>query len=74
MRLLNLKLDVRSELGKGSAFSLVLPPGNAPVISADPESAAGACREMQTQQPCILLVEDDQSVRDATLRDKGASS
>ncbi len=66
VKLLTLKLDVQSEVGKGSAFSLLLPashdlaaplqcaPGGAPV----PASSIG--------KPRVLLVEDDPAVRGAT--------
>jgi two-component system, sensor histidine kinase len=66
VKLLNLSLDVRSEVGKGSVFSLSLPFGS---------SASGAVRvashELAASQPqigkvSVLLVEDDPAVRDAT--------
>ncbi len=63
--LLGIKLDVRSEVGKGSVFALELPPGtvtaNAESIRAVPVEAARDARS-----PEILLVEDDPAVRDAT--------
>jgi two-component system, sensor histidine kinase len=63
--LLELKLEVRSEVGKGSVFSLGLPSGRAAAAASNtpvtPEQAA-----RQTSQTQVLLVEDDPAVRDAT--------
>jgi two-component system, sensor histidine kinase len=64
-RLLGLKLEVRSELGKGSTFALELPPG----IAA--KSTAGARGTLEQPHltgatPEVLLVEDDPAVRAAT--------
>jgi PAS domain S-box-containing protein len=67
VRLLNLGFDVRSEPGKGSAFSLVLPGS-----MAQPSPVAADTEQTQSkpQHPVgkshVLLVEDDRSVRDAT--------
>lgn len=66
VKLLNLTLEVRSEIGKGSVFSLAVPASSAQVAHAVP-----ALRESpSTPQPIgaarVLLVEDDKSVRDAT--------
>ena len=66
VKLLTLKLDVQSEVGKGSAFSLLLPPGRD--LAA---SAASGARRSATQGPRlgtvhVLLVEDDDAVRGAT--------
>jgi PAS domain S-box-containing protein len=67
VKLLTLKLDVQSELGKGSTFSLQLPAG-----AQRSESAAmmGARRSPapapQLGRPHVLLVEDDVAVRGAT--------
>ncbi|HEY6925775.1 MAG TPA: PAS domain S-box protein [Steroidobacteraceae bacterium] len=67
VKLLQLRLDVRSEVGKGSAFSLTLP-------ASSGKSVAAPC-EIQTPRPPtvrkvkksrVLLVEDDVAVRDAT--------
>jgi len=65
VRLLSLKLDVRSEVGKGTAFSLSLPAGNghtAPVAGA----IAAAIRQQHAPNARILLVEDNAGVRHAT--------
>jgi two-component system, sensor histidine kinase len=66
VRLLNLKLEVRSEIGKGSVFALAVPASRA--RAAHPQAASP---EIQVSQqpigaPRVLLVEDDKSVRDAT--------
>ncbi len=65
VKLLTLKLEVQSELGKGSSFALYLPPGLAQA------GAPGEVRRMAARAPeigkvRILLVEDDVSVRAAT--------
>ena len=65
VKLLQLKLDVRSEVGKGSVFSLMLPASTRPVvIGCEPQA-----RPPHVEQPKrsrVLLVEDDAAVRDAT--------
>jgi PAS domain S-box-containing protein len=65
VKLLDLRLDVRSELGKGSAFSLTLPAGRQP-----PTTLADSTRPQPTarsdMRSRVLLVEDDLAVRDAT--------
>lgn len=66
VKLLNLKLEVRSEVGKGSVFSLAVPASAVHVT----HSHAGTREFQGTQQPIgaprVLLVEDERSVRDAT--------
>ena len=66
VRLLNLRLNVRSEVGKGSAFSLELPSGvpqtASPYVDAQQRAAPGP----RTDRPRVLLVEDDSAVREAT--------
>jgi len=63
--LLGLKLEVQSEPGRGSRFTLSLPASRAAAIPARPtrsqEAAPGA-----PAQGRILLVEDDPGVRNAT--------
>jgi two-component system, sensor histidine kinase len=65
VRLLALKLEVSSELGKGSVFSLELPTGHMSMgvagAPAGPHTVAP-----QVSAPQILLVEDDPAVRNAT--------
>jgi PAS domain S-box-containing protein len=65
VRLLGLKLEVRSEVGKGSVFALELPPGRASAV-ASTAHAALAPTARQASAPQVLLVEDDPAVRDAT--------
>jgi PAS domain S-box-containing protein len=66
VKLLNLKIEVRSEVGKGSVFSLAVPASSARA----PRSQAALPEPSVCQQPVgaprVLLVEDDRSVRDAT--------
>lgn len=67
VKLLQLRLDVRSEVGKGSCFCLTVPAGNtqrAPSPSASPAAAPKPVRKLAKAR--ILLVEDDAAVRDAT--------
>lgn len=65
VKLLNARLEVVSEVGKGSAFALLLPLAAAAVREVEPDEsrlpAAGAAGGTR-----VLLVEDDASVRDAT--------
>ncbi|HXI66312.1 MAG TPA: ATP-binding protein [Steroidobacteraceae bacterium] len=65
VRLLDLRLEVTSEVGKGSVFSLSLPPGAAQVSALQPQAAAPA-HQSPAGRPRVLLVEDDPGVRDAT--------
>ena len=67
VNLLTLKLDVRSEVGRGSAFSLVLPVSNMEskaVRPVPPGSSFGAPQQVGAAR--VLLVEDNVSVRQAT--------
>ena len=63
--LLELKLDVRSDIGKGSVFALTLPEGRAAVAATPQTGTQPPMREPQ-RQVRVLLVEDDASVRAAT--------
>jgi PAS domain S-box-containing protein len=65
--LLDLRLDVSSKPARGSVFTLSLIPGLDRNFSEEPEFERGpvAPAPVATQQH-ILLVEDDQAVRDAT--------
>jgi signal transduction histidine kinase len=65
VRLLELKLEVHSELGKGSTFALELPSGRASA-AASAEHALPLQTTRQASAPQVLLVEDDPAVRDAT--------
>jgi two-component system, sensor histidine kinase len=66
VKLLNLRLDVRSEVGKGSAFSLVLPSSNGSVALRQVTSREPTTRPPQIGTVNVLRVEDDPAVRDAT--------
>jgi PAS domain S-box-containing protein len=63
--LLDLKLDVQSEVGQGSRFALILPVSG---VAAQPASQTAAQPVGQGALPDarILLVEDDAGVRNAT--------
>jgi len=66
VKLLNLKLEVRSELGKGSAFSLAVPMSRTRVARSSAALPASIAAEHPPGAPHVLLVEDDKSVSDAT--------
>jgi len=66
VKLLNLKLDVHSELGKGSAFSLSVPASKQQIAAARCDTVTSTSRKLQSGRPRVLLVEDDAPVRDAT--------
>jgi len=66
VKLLDLRLEVMSEMGRGSVFSLILPLGHAPGAGAEPEARAIQRPPSPSGSPRVLLVEDDASVRDAT--------
>jgi CheY-like chemotaxis protein len=64
--LLDLKLNVHSEFGKGSAFSLLLPASTNRVKSPYVRSERTPACQPHVGEPLVLLVDDDQAVRDAT--------
>jgi PAS domain S-box-containing protein len=66
VKLLQLELVVRSEVGKGSLFALLLPASAGRTAIAPPEAKDEVPREPQAPRRRVLLVEDDASVRDAT--------
>ena len=66
VKLLNLRLEVASEVGRGSTFSLTLPEGKSPGAVIAPQPSATVASAPQTRKPRVLLVEDDPGVRDAT--------
>jgi PAS domain S-box-containing protein len=65
VRLLTLKLDVQSEVGKGSAFSLLLPAGYDQLSTTDSARRPVSARP-SVGKAHVLLVEDDAAVRSAT--------
>ena len=66
VKLLALKLDIHSEVGSGSAFSLTLPAGRGQIVSGRKQSSASLIDEPQIGSAQVLLVEDDAAVRAAT--------
>jgi len=65
VKLLNLRLQASSEVGKGSVFSLLLVPGRAQRLPEQAQASA-VVRSAPAGRPRVLLVEDDAGVRDAT--------
>ena len=63
--LLGLKLDVQSEVGRGSSFALTLPASHGAVCPRS-RFAAHTLAPAATMQARLLLVEDDRGVRNAT--------
>ena len=66
VKLLTLKLDVKSEIGKGSAFSLLLPSGHAAAAPMAQTIKGSSARAPRVGEVHVLLVEDDAAVRGAT--------
>jgi PAS domain S-box-containing protein len=69
VKLLSLTLEVRSEVGKGSVFSLTVPASSAHsahVLLSRPQMQEVQAYRQPIGAPRVLLVEDDMSVRDAT--------
>jgi PAS domain S-box-containing protein len=66
VNLLTLKLDVRSEVGRGSTFSLLLPASRGEAAPAYPDTGRHRTYEPQIGSARVLLVEDDAAVRAAT--------
>jgi two-component system, sensor histidine kinase len=66
VKLLNVRLEVTSEVGRGSVFSLILPLGRSQSTILAREHAMMTAAAPQTGKPRVLLVEDDPGVRDAT--------
>jgi two-component system, sensor histidine kinase len=63
--LLEVRLDVQSEVGKGSIFSLTLPAGHGAARPA-PRTGAAPTAAMRQDRTRVLLVEDDPAVLNAT--------
>lgn len=66
VRLLGLKLDVHSEVGRGSSFALEMPAGALEPKGIISAPAAGAGHEAHHAPARVLLVDDDAGVRNAT--------
>ncbi len=66
VKLLTLKLDVRSEPGHGSAFSLVLPASRARAAAIGGAAAGPVYESQPVGELRVLVVEDNGSVRRAT--------
>jgi len=66
VKLLNVRLEVTSEVGKGSVFSLILPLGKSQSTTAAREPAGTMAAAVPSGKVRVLLVEDDPGVRDAT--------
>jgi PAS domain S-box-containing protein len=66
VKLLDVRLEVASEVGKGSVFSLILPAGRSQSATSAREPTAAMAGAPQSHRLRVLLVEDDPGVRDAT--------
>lgn len=65
-QLLSLKIDVFSELGKGSVFSVTVPASEGVRREMCPQAPGKSTRRTNARAPHVLLVDDDAAVRDAT--------
>jgi CheY-like chemotaxis protein len=65
-KLLDLTLDVHSEVGRGSVFSVLLPKGRKSRATAVGRPPAAAVSVPRKSSPLVLLVEDDPAVSSAT--------
>ena len=67
VKLLQIKLEIRSEVGRGSTFALRLPQGIDRAVASGPSAVVPVARETHSAGGMqILLVEDDPDVRNAT--------
>ncbi|HVN45046.1 MAG TPA: ATP-binding protein [Steroidobacteraceae bacterium] len=64
--LLDLKLEVQSEFGRGSVFALRVPVGRKPARRARPLGVQSRVNGAAARPAAVLLVEDDAGVRNAT--------
>ena len=64
VKLLEARLDVESEVGKGSRFALTLPAGHSGMRAS--RAAAPAPAQARQERARVLLVEDDPAVLNAT--------
>ncbi len=65
VNLLGIRIETTSQLGKGSQFALELPRARERIGTA-PRPAPEVATSARRARPCVLLVEDDPAVRDAT--------
>lgn len=66
VKLLNARLEVSSEVGAGSVFTLILRVGESEGEEVEQQSTVARAAALPAGSPLILLVEDDPGVRDAT--------
>ena len=66
VKLLNLKLDVSSEVGKGSTFALTLPAGTATAGQTGRLTSKPAAERRDERAHRVLVVEDEPAVLNAT--------
>jgi two-component system, sensor histidine kinase len=66
VKLLQLKLNVSSEVGKGSAFTLTLPVARRRPVDHSEKAPAAVETARKADRARVLLVEDDLAVRNAT--------
>ncbi len=66
VKLLELKLQVRSQVGDGTVFTLAVPAGSAGLTRGRAAAQELGVNQQPAASPRVLLVEDDKSVRDAT--------
>lgn len=66
VKLLELKLEVQSQTGKGSQFRLQVPLGSDQTVASKPGSLRTSAGDGAGKRPRLLLVEDEPAVREAT--------
>ncbi len=67
VKLLGVELEIRSQVGRGSTFSLRLPPGASQTVPARPQGSTPKLSAGPINGGArILLIEDDAEVRNAT--------
>jgi PAS domain S-box-containing protein len=66
VRLLDLKLEVQSEVGRGSTFMLQMPAGTRDARDGTATASRAQPAETRRESAHILLVDDDEGVRNAT--------
>ncbi len=66
VKLLDLQLEMHSEVGKGSTFALTIPASAGHLASGSSKSVSSINARTPGRRPRVLLVEDDPGVRDAT--------